>query len=168
MNHLISQHEYLVFPFTLDNLSVHSLGKWHAKFRTAKFSPGIAFTIFTDQFKLPKNNRKSLKLVSNMVLTNRTWICSWNILSGKNMTSFSDVSFLPEILHRNGRKNRVTITFRLDFPQNFGKQLTTSTPRFQQTKLQSPPDNSNLQGKSKKVWVIRSSSYWGLKENSRE
>ena len=101
-------------------------------------------------------------------LTNRTWICTWNILSGKNMTSFSDVPLLPEILHRNGRKNRVTITFRLDFPQNFGKQLTTSTPRFQQTKLQSPPDNSNLKGKSKKVWVIRSSSYWGLKENSRE
>ena len=27
--------------------------------------------------------------------------------------------------------------------------------------LQSTPDNSNLLGKQKKVWVIGSSSYWG-------
>ena len=34
--------------------------------------------------------------------------------------------------------------------------------------IQSTPDNSNLQGKSKKVWVIGSSSYWELEENSQE
>ena len=34
--------------------------------------------------------------------------------------------------------------------------------------LQSTPDNSNLQGKSKKVRVIGSSSYRGFKENNRE
>ena len=34
--------------------------------------------------------------------------------------------------------------------------------------LQSTPDNSNLQGKSKKVGVIGSSSYRELEENSRE
>ena len=34
--------------------------------------------------------------------------------------------------------------------------------------LQSTPDNSNLQGKSKNVRVIRSSSYRELEENSRE
>ena len=53
-------------------------------------------------------------------LTNRTWICTWNILSGKNMTSFSDVSLLPEILHRNGRKNRVTITVNNQYPTLIG------------------------------------------------
>ena len=100
-------------------------------------------------------------------LTNGTWICTWNILSRKNMTTFSDVSLLPEILHRTGKKI-VTITFQLDFPLNFGKQLTTSTPCFKHTKLQSTPDNSNLQGKSTKVWVIRSLSCWKLGENSRE
>ena len=35
-------------------------------------------------------------------------------------------------------------------------------------KLQSTPDNSNLQGKWKKVRVIGSSSYREFKENSRE
>ena len=34
--------------------------------------------------------------------------------------------------------------------------------------VQSTPDNSNLQGKSKKVRVIGSSSYRPLEENSRE
>ena len=34
--------------------------------------------------------------------------------------------------------------------------------------IQSTPDNSNLQGKSKKVWVIGSSSYRELEQNSRE
>ena len=34
--------------------------------------------------------------------------------------------------------------------------------------LQSTPDNSNLQGKSENVRVIRSSSYRELEENSRE
>ena len=34
--------------------------------------------------------------------------------------------------------------------------------------IQSTPDNSNLQGKSKKVRVIGSSSYRELEENSRE
>ena len=34
--------------------------------------------------------------------------------------------------------------------------------------IQSTPDNSNLQGKSKKVRVIGSSSYRELEKNSRE
>ena len=34
--------------------------------------------------------------------------------------------------------------------------------------VQSTPDNLNLQGKLKKVRVIRSSSYRELKENSQE
>ena len=34
--------------------------------------------------------------------------------------------------------------------------------------IKSTRNNSNLQGKSKKVRVIGSSSYWELEENSRE
>ena len=58
-------------PFTWANRSVHSLGKWYAKFMTWKFCPGIAFTIYTNQFHLPKNDRKGLKPVSNMALKKR-------------------------------------------------------------------------------------------------
>ena len=39
---------------------------------------------------------------------------------------------------------------------------------YYQSMLQSTPDNSNLQEKSKKVRVIGSSSYRELEENSRE
>ena len=53
-------------PFTWANRSVYGLGKWYAKFRTGKFSSGIAFTICTDQFHLTENGREGLKLVSKM------------------------------------------------------------------------------------------------------
>ena len=33
-------------PFTRANWLVHGLGKWYAKFRTGKFRPGIAFTMY--------------------------------------------------------------------------------------------------------------------------
>ena len=38
----------------VDPLSIHGLGKWYAKFRTGKFRPGIAVTICTNRFNLPK------------------------------------------------------------------------------------------------------------------
>ena len=47
----------------------------------------------------------------------------------------------------------------------FKKDLLKLTKKY---KIQSTPDNSNLQGKSKKVRVIGSSSYQELEENSRE
>ena len=53
------------FPFTWANRSVHSLGKWYAKFRTSKFDPGMGFTICTNQIHLPINGREGLKLVSD-------------------------------------------------------------------------------------------------------
>ena len=37
-------------PFTWENKLVHRLGKWYAKFRTAKSRSGIAFTICKNQF----------------------------------------------------------------------------------------------------------------------
>ena len=48
---------YSCLPFTLANWSVHGFGKLYAEFRTGKFCPGIAFTICTNQFHLPKNDR---------------------------------------------------------------------------------------------------------------
>ena len=74
--------------FTISNRSVYGLGKWYAKFRTVKFSSGIAFTICTDQFHLTENGREGLKLVSKMAL--RKWKTNfrWNILSGKTGLPF--------------------------------------------------------------------------------
>ena len=51
-------------PFTWANRLVHCLGKWYAKFRTGKLRPGIAFTICTNQFHLPKNDSEGLNLVT--------------------------------------------------------------------------------------------------------
>ena len=51
-----------------DDVSVHGLGKWHAKFRTGKFRPEIAFTICTSQFHLTKNDSEGLRPVSKMAL----------------------------------------------------------------------------------------------------
>ena len=55
-------------PFTWANRSIHGLGKWYAKFRAGKFRHGIAFTICTNQFHLPKNDREGLDPVSKMEL----------------------------------------------------------------------------------------------------
>ena len=52
--------------FTWANRSVHGSGKWYAKFRSGKFRPEIAFTISTNQFHSPKNDRKGLKLILKM------------------------------------------------------------------------------------------------------
>ena len=55
---------FTIYSCTWENRSVHGSGKWYAKFRTDKFRPGIAFTICTNQFHLPKNGHEALKLVS--------------------------------------------------------------------------------------------------------
>ena len=75
-------------PFTWANRSVYGLGKWYAKFRTGKFSSGIAFTICTDQFHLTENGREGLKLVSRWLRGNGTRISVWNISSGKTGLPF--------------------------------------------------------------------------------
>ena len=41
------------------NQSANSLGKWKAKLKTGKFRPGIAFTIFTNQFIYRKTAAKA-------------------------------------------------------------------------------------------------------------
>ena len=68
--------------------SIHGLGKWYAKFRTGKFRSGIAFTICTNQFNLPKNDREGLNPVSKMAL--KKWITDFrlDIPSGKTEQLF--------------------------------------------------------------------------------
>ena len=105
-------------PFTWANRSVYGLGKWYAKFRTGKFSSGIAFTICTDQFHLTENGREGLKLVSKMAL--RKWNTNFRYayFIRKNRTTFSDVPLLPEIFRWEDPKSRVPFTFEPDFPEN--------------------------------------------------
>ena len=104
--------------FTISNRSVYGLGKWYAKFRTVKFSSGIAFTIRTDQFHLTENGREGLKLVSKMAL--RKWKTNFRLeyFVRKNRTAFSDVPLLPEIFRWEDPKSRVSLTFEPDFPEN--------------------------------------------------
>ena len=65
------------------------------------------------------------------------------------------LKFLMSLIPTDSRLQRETLLFLCSQERVF----------FQ---LQSTPDNSNLQGKSKKVRVIGSSSYRELEENSRE
>ena len=106
-------------PFTWVNRSVYGLGKWYAKFRTGKFSSGIAFTICTDQFHLTENGREGLKLVSKMAL--RKWNTNFRLeyFVRKNRTTFSDVPLLPEIFRWEDPKKSCSIHFRTGFPGKF-------------------------------------------------
>ena len=94
----------------MGNRSVYGLGKWYAKFRTGKFSSGIAFTICTDQFHLTENGREGLKLVSKMAL--RKWNTNFRLeyFVRKNRTTFSDVPLLQEIFRWEDPKSRVPFT----------------------------------------------------------
>ena len=107
-----------LFTIYMGNRSVYGLGKWYAKFRTGKFSAGIAFTICTDQFHLTENGREGLKLVSKMAL--RKWNTNFRLeyFVRKNRTTFSDVPLLQEIFRWEDPKSRVPFTFELDFPEN--------------------------------------------------
>ena len=97
------------FLFALANRSVHSLGKWWAKFKTSKFRPGITFTFqSTNQFLLPENDREGLNMVSKVVWRNGT-----RTPTGKNGSTFSDVNMLlSENFHLNDPRNRVPFTFQ--------------------------------------------------------
>ena len=81
-------------PFIRANRSVH---KWYAKFRPGKFCPGIAFTVCTNQFHFPKNDREGLNPVSKMGLKKWNTNFSLEYSVRKNRTTFSDVLLLPEI-----------------------------------------------------------------------
>ena len=92
----------------------------------AKFRPGIAFTICTNQFHLPKNNRENLKLISNVhgfwrngtrfqfPLEHFVW---------KNRTSFSEDPLPRKFSDETIQKvqSRVPFTCRPVFLESFCK-----------------------------------------------
>ena len=77
--------------------SVDGVGKWFAKFSTGKLRPGIAFTICSNQFHVPKKGCEGLKLVSKMAL--KEWNTNFRLEYSirKNRTTLSDVLLLPKI-----------------------------------------------------------------------
>ena len=97
------------------------MDKWNAKIWTGEFCPGIAFTIFTNQFHLPKNDREGLKLVSKMAL--KKWNTNFRLEYSvqKDRTTFSDVPLLQEIFRWNDPKCHVPFSFLTDFPETFCK-----------------------------------------------
>ena len=112
--------------FTWSNRLVHGLGKWHAKIWTGEFCPGIAFTICTNQFHLPKNDREGLKLVSKMAL--KKWDTNFRLEYSvrKTTTTFSDVPSLPEIF----RWNDPNVMFHLVSKRTFRKRFVNSKQPF--------------------------------------
>ena len=86
-----------------------------------EFRPGITFTICTNQFHLPENDREGLKPVSKKTL--KKWNKNFRLeySARKNRTTFSGVSLLPQIFRWNDPKSRVPFTFQPDFQDNFGE-----------------------------------------------
>ena len=120
-HHVIDQASILrLFTFyTWANRSVLSLAKSYAKFRTGKFCPRIAFTICTNQFYLPENDREGLKLVSKMALMAAV---------RKNRTDLFTCSVAPGNFRWNDPKRRAPFTFQPDFLETFvnGRLFTSS------------------------------------------
>ena len=110
------------------------MGKWFAKFRTGKFRPGIAFTICSNQFHLPKNGCEGLKLVSKMAL--KEWNTNFRLEYSirKNRTTFSDVLLLPEIFRWEDTESRAPF-FPTGFPRTSERvvlcfRMEYSKPKF--------------------------------------
>ena len=73
----------------LPHQSVHGLGKSrYAKFRTGQFRPGMAFTIWTNTFCLPKTTAKAWNWYQIWLWRIGTRISVWNIPSGKTGLPF--------------------------------------------------------------------------------
>ena len=112
-------------PFTEANRSVDGLGKWYAKFRTAKFHAGIAFTICTNPFHSLRNDHEGLKLVLKKALkqwnTNFCLECSIR----KNRLPFQLFRCSRKFsLQRPKKSYCVPFTFQPGFTETFwhGKQ----------------------------------------------
>ena len=104
-------HCLRLFTFTWANRSAHGLAKSYAKFRTVKFCPRIAFTICTNQFYLPENDREGLmKLISKMALIATV---------RKDRTDLFRCSVAPGNFRWNDPKRRVPFTFQPDFLETF-------------------------------------------------
>ena len=102
-------------PFTVANRSVDGLGKWYAKFRTAKFRAGIAFTICTYPFHLLRNDHEGLKLVLKKALKqwNTNFCLEYSIRKNR----------LPFQLFRCSRKFSAATTQEVVFHLLFNRVL---------------------------------------------
>ena len=83
--------------------SAHGVGKWFAKFRTSKFRPGIAFTICSNQFHLPKNG---WYWYQRWLWRNGTRISVWNISFGKTGLPFQMFCCSQKFSGKSGWKAR--------------------------------------------------------------
>ena len=107
-------------PFTWAKRSVQGLGKWWAKLRTGKFHPGSRIChLYKSVPSTEKTVTKAWNWYQTWLWANGTQISVWNITSGKNRTTFSDVPLLPEIFRWIHPKGRVTFTFQQDIPETF-------------------------------------------------
>ena len=111
----LSSESKVVYPFTVANRSVDGLGKWYAKFRTAKFRAGIAFTICTNPFHLLRNDHEGLKLVLKKALKqwNTNFCLEYSIRKNR----------LPFQLFRCSRKFSAATTQEVVFHLLFNRVL---------------------------------------------
>ena len=111
----LSSESKVVYPFTVANRLVDGLGKWYAKFRTAKFRAGIAFTICTNPFHLLRNDHEGLKLVLKKALKqwNTNFCLEYSIRKNR----------LPFQLFRCSRKFSAATTQEVVFHLLFNRVL---------------------------------------------
>ena len=83
------------------------------------------FDICRNQFHLPQNGGKGLKLVSKMLWRNGTWISVWNIPLGKTGLPFHMFFCSQKFSTGTTQKSWVPFTFQLDFPEMFCTWYTT-------------------------------------------
>ena len=76
------------------------------------------FAICRNQFHLPQNGCKGLKLVTKMVLKKWNTNFCLKYFNWKNRTTFSHVLLLPEIFHRNNPKKLGSIYFPTGLSRN--------------------------------------------------
>ena len=74
----------------------------------------MAFTICTNQFHLPENDREGLNGFEEM---ENEFL--FGIFRPEKRTTFSEVPLLPEIFRSNDPKSHVPFTFQPDFPESF-------------------------------------------------
>ena len=76
------------------------------------------FDICRNQFHLPQNGGKGLKLVSKMALKKWNMNFCLEYSTWKNRTTFSHVLWLPEIFHWNNPKKLCSIYFPTGLSRN--------------------------------------------------
>ena len=115
LNYGIGWHIQVFLPFIWANWLVHSLGKWYVRFRTGNWisTPNRIYYLYKS---LPFSERSETGIKDGFEEMKKKQI---NI-----RTTFSDVTFIPEIFCWNDPRSSVPFTLQPDFPETFvnGKQ----------------------------------------------